>query len=517
MDFVSKLCRHFNLTYEEFKNMISPKTLSDIPSFNHFNDIDKVVLRIKKAIDNQEKIFIYGDYDCDGIMATSILVKAFELLDYSVGYYIPSRYLDGYGLNVDKVKLAYEKGYKLIITVDNGVMQHEAIALAKSLGMDVIVTDHHNVPEILPDADYVLHPTYSNYGELVCCGAYVAYMLSWALLNRSEPYLLCLAAIATISDLMELKDYNRNIVKIALDIMNTTHFASIRYLVGSLDQIDEMTIGLRIAPKINAVGRILEGTQINRLIKFFTTNDEQEINVIGEFIESINNIRKEMTASASSSYIINEDESAIIVVSEEKEGLIGLIANRLLQEYNKPVVVFAKSSDPLIYKGSARSKNGFSIVKAFDSMKDLLLVYGGHSLAGGCSISVDNFDAFKNRFIALADIYKLEEEKEETIELSLDEVTLHNYQILASLGPFGMGFKAPKFSLPKLKTNFLQYSNDGRHIMTPLSMKSKLVGFNIGIDEINGYSWISVEGKMSKNFFRGNETLQFVIDKYNLE
>lgn len=98
MDFVSKLCRHFNLTYEEFKNMISPKTLSDIPSFNHFNDIDKVVLRIKKAIENQEKIFIYGDYDCDGIMATSILVKAFELLDYSVGYYIPSRYLDGYGL-----------------------------------------------------------------------------------------------------------------------------------------------------------------------------------------------------------------------------------------------------------------------------------------------------------------------------------------------------------------------------------------------------------------------------------
>ena len=153
MDFVSKLCRHFNLTYEEFKNMISPKTLSDIPSFNHFNDIDKVVLRIKKAIENQEKIFIYGDYDCDGIMATSILVKAFELLDYSVGYYIPSRYLDGYGLNVDKVKLAYEKGYKLIITVDNGVMQHEAIALAKSLGMDVIVTDHHNVPEILPDAE----------------------------------------------------------------------------------------------------------------------------------------------------------------------------------------------------------------------------------------------------------------------------------------------------------------------------------------------------------------------------
>lgn len=517
MDFISKLCHHYNLTYDEFKEYIRDKSIDDIPDYTHFKDIDKVVNRIKLAFKNKEKILIYGDYDCDGIMATSILVKTFDLLNYNVGYYIPSRYLDGYGLNCEKVQEAYNKGYKLIITVDNGVMQHSAVTLANELGIDVIITDHHNLPSTLPDALYILHPIYSNYGNLVCCGAYVAFMLSWALLGDYEPYLLCLAAIATISDLMELKGYNRDIVKISFSIINKSNFPSINNLIGGSEPVDELTYALKIAPKINAVGRVLEGHQANKIVTFLTTNDTNAIQLLGKSIDEINNKRKEMTSTCTSSLEVDESQSAIVLVCEEKEGLIGLIANQLLQKYNKPVVVFSKSQDESIYKGSARSKNGFSIVKAFESLKDHLLVYGGHSLAGGCSINISNFKEFKKQFIALSDIYKLEEEKEDTIELQLDEVTFHNYEILSSLGPFGMGFKAPKFSLPKLKTNFLKYSNDGKHIMTPLSMKSKLVGFYINRNEVSLYSWINIEGKMALNYFKGNKSLQFIIDKYTLE
>ncbi len=517
MDFISKLCHHYNLTYDEFKELIKEKTIDDIPDYTHFKDIDKVTDRIHLAIKNNEKILIYGDYDCDGIMATSILVKTFELLNYDVGYYIPSRYLDGYGLNCQKVQEAYNKGYKLIITVDNGVMQHEAVNLANNLGIDVIITDHHNIPDVLPDALYILHPTYSNYGDLICCGAYVAFMLSWSLLGHYEPYLLSLAAIATISDLMELKGYNRNIVKISLAMLNEHNYPAIVNLIGTNEPIDESTFALKIAPKINAVGRVLEGHQANKLVQYLTTNSIFDIRNIGKFIDEVNNKRKEMTLSCTSSLQINEDESGIVLICDEKEGLIGLIANQLLQKYNKPVIVFSKAMEEEVYKGSARSKNGFSIVKAFESLKDLLMVYGGHSLAGGCSIKISDFDEFKRRFIGLTDIYKIEEEKDETIELQIDEVTLHNYQILSSLGPFGMGFKAPKFSLPRLKTNFLRYSNDGNHIMTPLSMKSKLVGFYINKENISQYSWINIEGKMALNHFKGSTSLQFIIDKFTLE
>ena len=517
MDFIQKLCNFYNISYEEYKKLIEPVTAYNLPSYTNFKDIDKAVQRIKKAIKNNEKIFIYGDYDCDGVMATSILVKAFSMLSYQVGYYLPSRYIDGYGLNVDKVRLAHEKGYSLIITVDNGVMQHEAIKEAKLLGMDVIVTDHHNVPNILPEADIILHPTYSSYGSVVCCGAYVAYMLAVGILSRHDEYLLSLAGIATISDLMELKEYNRNIVKLAIEYINKFKFEPIVLLVGSLDPLDETTIGMKIAPKINSVGRILEGTQINRLVTFFTTSSIEEREKIHLFIEEANKQRKELTVLAAETVKVDSSSNGIVLVSEEKEGLIGLIANKLLQEHNKPVIVFARSHDENVLKGSARSKQGFSIVKAFESMKDLLLVYGGHSLAGGCSINVENLDEFINRFESLSSIYKLEEEQDDTIELSMEEITFHNYNIYKALGPYGMGFKAPTFIIPKIKTNILEYSKDYRHIMYSLSMKTKIVGFNIGRDEISSYSWIKIEGKFSLNYFKGNETLQFVISKYELE
>lgn len=513
MDFLEKLCNYFHLSKDDYIRLTLPPSIENIPSPAHFLDMESVVKSIHESIDCNEKIFIYGDYDCDGIMSTSILVKTFEKMGVKVGYYIPSRYKDGYGLNEEKVQLAFDKGYRVIITVDNGVCQFKAIELAKSLGMKVIVTDHHTMEEEKVKADYILHPTYSHYGDVICCGAYVAFMLSWALLQEVDPYLLDLAAIATISDMMELKEYNREIVRLALEDFKIHDYPAIRLLAGE-EKLDEQIISLIIAPKINAIGRITTATQVNRLVQYFTTNNEEERNLIYQMIEEGNARRKEWTKKACETLVVDEKEAAIISITDQKEGLIGLIANRLLQQYNKPVVVFAYSEEQGILKGSARSKNGFSIIEAFQELKPYFVVSGGHALAGGCSLKEEFFEDFKKGFIEYAKLHPIIEEKKEVIHLSLDEITVQNYEIYRSLAPYGMGFEAPLFEVDGLQVSSFSFISKGEHLMTPISMKTKLVGFHVSKTSLENYRFIDIIGNMKMNYFHGNTTLQFMIQSY---
>lgn len=513
MDFLEKLCSFLHITKEDYQALTLPPSIDHLASYQQFSDMDKVVDLILESIQNKEKIFIYGDYDCDGIMSTSILVKAFEKMGIKVGYYIPSRYKDGYGLNVDKVLLAHEKGYQMIITVDNGVCQFEAIQKAKDLGMKVIVTDHHALPEERVMADYILHPLYSHYGDVVCCGAYVAFMLSWALLKEVDPYLLDLAAIATISDMMELKDYNREIVRLALKDFETNDYPAIRLLAGE-EKIDEQIISIIIAPKVNAIGRVVESTQVNRLVQYFTTPNEEERKLIFQMIVEGNDRRKEWTKKACENLVIDDNEAAIVAISDQKEGLIGLIANRLLQQYNKPVIIFAYSEELGVLKGSARSKNGFSIMEAFQELKPYFIVSGGHALAGGCSIKKEAFEDFKNAFIDYAKLHPITEEKKEAIQLSLDEITVQNYEIYRSLAPYGVGFEAPQFEVDGLQVSSLSFISKGEHIMTPISMKTKLVGFHINQSSLSNFKTIDIFGNMKMNYFHGKATLQFMIQSY---
>lgn len=514
MDFISKLCDYYHISHDEYEQLIKKATLDDLPSPALFQDMDKACQIIKEAMANQEKIMVYGDYDADGILATSILVNTFNKLHYHVGYYIPSRYIDGYGLNEEKVLLAYEKGYKLIITVDNGVSQHAAIAKAYELGMKVIITDHHSLPSTLPHYEVILHPTYSHYGDTVCCGAYVALMLSKALLDYYDHYLVCLASIATISDMMELKAYNRTIVKLGLDFLKEEKYKNLFMLIKENQNcLDESTYGVQIAPKINAIGRIIENTAINRLVTFFSTDNETEMINLANWIEEVNNERKKITQGAASKLIIDESKPAICIISDEKEGLIGLIANRLLQQYNKPVIVFARGTEEGILKASARSHQGFSIVKCFQSLHHLLEVAGGHDLAGGCSIKEENFEEFQKQFYLLAEQYQIQEEKMPAIKAAIEDITLHNYEILRLLGPFGMGWKAPLFSLENLDIRALSYSKNNLHIMSELSLKTRLVGFNISKDSLADYRYLDVIGHLSLNYYYQQITLQFVIDQ----
>ncbi|MFA5283787.1 MAG: DHH family phosphoesterase, partial [Bacilli bacterium] len=277
MDFYHKLLNYFSLDEEQYKNLVRPLSDADVPSPNRFDNMDEATERITKAIANDERIFIYGDYDCDGVLATAILVKTFQMMGYkNYGYYIPSRYIDGYAITLEKVRQAKEKGYSLIITVDNGITKTEEVALANELGMDVIITDHHEMAEILPDAIAVIHPKLSSSPEVVTSGATMSFFLATSLLKKVDHYLLSLAGISIISDLMELKGYNRDIVRLMINYVNNEHYDPIVLLCESSD-IDENTIGSKFAPKVNAIGRLIEGTNINRLVKYFACDNKDEL------------------------------------------------------------------------------------------------------------------------------------------------------------------------------------------------------------------------------------------------
>lgn len=491
--------------------------LKDIILPNHLNlvGMDKSLDYIHSAIDNHEKIVIYGDYDCDGIMATSILVRAFKILNYDVGYYIPSRYIDGYGLTKKRIDDFKNKGYSLIITVDNGITLCDEIEYANSLNMKVIVTDHHELADKLPNAVSIIHPIISKLGKVVASGGAMAYYLATAMLGYSDNYLLSLAAISIISDLMELKDYNRNMVRLALDDINKKQYLQLLLLNNNETHFDENSFSMKIVPKINALGRILENYKTNCLVNYFTTDNRNEIYKIYKFIEEVNNERKSLTKDSYSELSnVDNSKAAIVVISTAKEGLIGLLAAKLLNDFNKPVIVFTKDDkESGQLKGSARSKKGFSIIKAFHSLDKYIIRCGGHALAGGLTIKEQDYEEFSKGFIMLAEKYAFLEESSESIEISLNDINEENYKLIRKFSPFGQGFKEPLFLLKNIKTSELKFMSQGKHISTPLSISSRLIGFNISATSVMNINFIDLLGSIHQNYYKNYSSIDFMISK----
>jgi len=517
MDFFSKLLQHYHLSESEHAFMSRPLTLADVRFDKHIAGLDAIIERIKAAIEKKEKIIVYGDYDCDGIMSVSIVVKAFELYGYPISYYVPSRYLDGYGLNVKNVAKIAREGYGLIIAVDNGISAFEAIDFAHEKGIDVIVVDHHEVQDHLPDALGILHPFVSHLGEVAASGGFMSFLLASALLDRVEPYLLSLAGISTISDMMPLSAYNRDLLRLALETINANRYPAISKLTNG-KYIDEKVIAMELAPKINAVGRMDETTNINRLIKYFTSTNSEDIELYGGLIETINDTRKNLTKDVISSLGKVAEQPGIVLNLDIKEGLIGLIANRLVNEYRVPTVVFtADSTDSGLLKGSMRSKEGFNITKAFASLDKYLVAHGGHAFAGGLAIRKDDFEAFKSDFIALAGKYQFVDAESEVIEISLDDVNAHNYEILRTFAPFGEGFREPDFVIKGLRTANLNFISDGRHLSTTIGINAKILGFNMLRDDITKGHYVSLYGNFGMSEFRNRYTLEFRVSSYRRE
>lgn len=508
--FLEKLLDYYSLSYEEYLSINKETTLEHFDDGHHFADIEEAANLVKEIIKNKGFILVYGDYDADGIMGTSILVKMFHYLDYQVKYYVPCRYIDGYGINLNNAKKFVKEHIDLVITVDNGVTAFEPIKYLKDNGVKVIVLDHHTKEESLPNADYIIHPLLSSFGEVASSGAFVAFMFSRALLGYSDKYLSTLAAISLISDVMPLKEYNRSLLKVVFKDYKKGEFLPIDLLADN-EGFDENIIGSKIAPRINSIGRMKEDTSINNLIEYFLNEDKDYVLNYFNEISKTNEERKEYTKNIVDSLSISDEKNAIIFISDAKEGIIGLLAGSLCNQYKKPVIVFSKSSDSDILKGSARSIPGFNIIEAFRKFDKYFLTYGGHSLAAGCSLKASDYDKFYTEFMLEASKYSFDRAEEETIDISINDINKENYELIKSFSPFGEGFPAPNLLLNNIKVNALRYSKNNLHIMTNIGFGTRIVGFNFSKDMMSKYSYISAIGNLKYSTFNGYSNIDFVI------
>ncbi|MCI9132184.1 single-stranded-DNA-specific exonuclease RecJ [Thomasclavelia cocleata] len=519
---LAKIFAYKNYSQSQIELMLSNRLIYH--DFSLFSEAEITLERIYEAIENKEKICIYGDYDCDGILATSILVEAFRQLGVDVGYHIPNRLEDGYGLNCQRVEQIASKGYSLIITVDNGVKAYDAVERANELGVDVIITDHHNCEEELPEAFSIIHTKISpDYPYKEISGGFVAYKLASALLKKHDKYLFCLAAITTISDMMPLLDENRALVKRALEFMKENKFTQLELLLGNNQKYSVTSIGFIIAPKINSFGRLSDLINPNHLVKYFRQDASIEIlKAVSSKAVEINAKRQEMTNKQYQNVLttLNSDEQFLYSYQNEiHEGLIGLVAGKYTRQYNRPSFVMSLDTNKNIYKGSARGIEGLSLNNIFKQVEDILESYGGHALAGGFSVKFDNVEKLKQK---LTDYLNNQLENYQppltsVLEVSSDEISQISVKQLEQLEPLGNGNEEMYFYAKDLPVKRVILLSNGKHLRFDLDLpntRGQALFFNHGdiFEKYKDVQKINVIGKFNINVYNNMESVNLIIE-----
>lgn len=443
--------------------------------------------RVRLAKERGERVLVFGDYDADGICATTILCGCLKEYGINALKTVPERE-EGYGLNVEKIeKINSETKIDLIITVDCGISDADKIRQIKDKGIDVIVTDHHEPPETLPDC-ICINPKIKgqNYGFDGLCGGGVAYKLGYALIgDRADEY-LDFAALATVADSMDLVGENRDIVVEGLKIINANPRAAFRTFLGDTQkEITAQTLAYSVAPRVNAGGRMGDA---NAALKLFSSTDQKEIFDLSVKLNVYNATRQSLCEEAflSAKEIISAtgaDADRIIIVrgDEWKAGILGIVAAKLVENYNKPVIVFAKCEN--IYKGSARSVEGINIYDAVFAVREYLKAFGGHTQAAGLSVTEENFENFRRAINEYAEktFKDKEAEKEIYIDIKAEgEIPVRLAEEIELLEPFGVGNRRPLFAV-----------NVDETVMTPLKEGSPHYSFSTEAVEMLDFNGVN--------------------------
>lgn len=459
----------------------------------------KVVTYLKHIIREQKKILISGDFDCDGICATTLLYSGLMKLGLVTGYYIPNRQKDGYGLSTKLVELYHSKGYEVIICVDNGVIAHDAIARAYELGMEVVVLDHHEMDERTSNYEYVLHPLLMEEEFHYLCGTGVVLEVLRSLLEI-DSYMLTLGALAAISDMMILWGENRRVVRLGIKAMAEDRGTPLWHLLDSED-LDEGVLALKLAPKINAVGRMYEKANPNQLVKYLLCDDVSAVSKTAVQISALNEDRKALSKEilALAQAQIDTSLPYLMAVGVFHEGIVGLVASSLVHEYHRPV--FVLSSDNGILKGSCRSVSSIDLV---DMLRNCpyLEVFGGHKAAGGLSLKEENFELFKNYVEEYMNTHEMSEECVSYIPLSIDEFSLDEIEEIYALRPFLRVQEEPLYRFNGLKLSEARFMSEGKHARWNLSNGSEIVFFQIP-EEIKKCDYLDVIGTLKVSTYRG--------------
>lgn len=453
-------------------------------------DMDRAVKRVQQALEAGEHILIWGDFDVDGQTSTSLLVSALSGLGGVVSSYIPQRGTEGHGITISRLETLIDgRGVQLVVTCDTGIAEHQAVDFATARGVDMVITDHHQLTPTLPDAVAVVNPQRLAVGHpaRTLPGVGAAYKLVEALYSEAGrqdelDQFLDLVALGIVADVVVVVDDARYLLQRGLDVLRQTERIGLKALYDLANvipsKIDEETIGFTIAPRLNAVGRMGDA---NMSVEFLTTTDTERALILANELEGMNNRRKFDTERITSAAVAMIDDnpqllkSAALVLSKEGwgSGIIGIVANRLVDLYNRPVVLFSENDG--FAQGSARSVAGCNITQAIqqvaDENPDMILGFGGHMMAAGLQIEsyrVSDFRRALGRAVS-AQLGTADEAEEPTLTidalLGFGDVTLELAHSLRKIAPFGPGNPAPLFATERVKLrNQRQIGKSGEHI-----------------------------------------------------
>ena len=491
---VIKVLTNRGVTEDKIENYIKP-SLDNIHDPYLFENMKETVELIIKHVLSKKKIYVVSDYDVDGVCSGFILSDYLSLIGGEVVNIIPDRIKDGYGINKNHVDIAFNDGASLIITTDNGIAAIEAVSYAKEKGLDVIVTDHHEVPKVIdengdnkyiyPDADYIIDHKMPNckYPFKDMCGTGVAYKLILAINeyiklsldtsfdSKFDEYIQ-FVALATVCDIVSLTDENRDMVSAGLKLMKNTKNLGLKSLIEATgikkDSISSYHLGFILGPCVNSSGRL---DTANLSLELFKTSDEQRAKKIASELAELNNERKDMTEKNTKIAVdmaANDTNNILVLYLEDcHESIAGIVAGRVKEVYYKPVIVFAGKASDGVIKGSARSIDSFNIFDGITKVKDLTVKFGGHKMAAGLSIKYDYLEEFRNR-INSENILS-EEDLIETIyidcKMPLDYISYKLIDDLSVLEPFGKDNNKPIFGLSNIKVKKIQIFGANNNVL----------------------------------------------------
>ena len=459
------LCNRGITTHPEAKSFLQP-SLNDLLEPNRLIGIPPAAKRIVKALHDDEKIVLYGDYDVDGITGIAILWQCLRLAGTEVAYYVPHRLDEGYGLNTESIRQLAEKGAKLIVTIDCGITAVEQAAEARKLGVDLIITDHHEYSGQLPPAVSIVHPDLpgQDYPNKNLCGSGVAFKLAWALAQNFSgaqkvspefrDYLLSatgFAALGTIADVVPLTGENRVLTHFGMQGLASSPDKGMQALIKAAGlagaKLQSADIGFRLAPRLNAAGRM---GHARLAVELFTNSTEPRAAQIASYLESQNTqrqkVQKEITAQAVaqvSAMGMDKDDWHGIVLSEDNwhGGVVGIVASKVVDKYHRPTAVISLANGQ--GQGSCRSVRGFDICQALRACSEHLLEFGGHAMAAGLKIEPDKIEAFRSAFNSYALEHLGKDQLVASIDIDaavgLDELDMSTTEMIERLGPFGQG------------------------------------------------------------------------------
>ena len=496
-------------TYEEAKKFFRP-SLSDLYDPFLMKDMELAIIRLNEAIENNEKILIYGDYDVDGTTSVALVYSFLENYYEKLDYYIPDRYLEGYGISYQGIDFASENNFSLVIALDCGIKAMEKIKYAKEKNIDFIICDHHEPDNEIPKAVAVLDAKRKDcnypFKELSGCGVGFKLLQAFAQKNNIPfetliPY-LDLVVVSIASDIVPIVDENRILARFGLEQLNKNPRIGLKKII-DIAGIKNKEIGIsdivfKIGPRINAAGRIEQGKRATNLL---TEKNEENANIICKTIDSFNTKRKNFDTKITEEaldLIKNNPEAknkkANVLYSENwHKGVIGIVASRVIETYYRPTIILTKSNGLIV--GSARSVADFDLYKAIDSCSDLFVNFGGHKYAAGLSLKEENLKEFTERFEKIVSEEINEDQLKPKIHvdnhLNLDDITPKFLRILKQFAPFGPGNMSPVFTSKNIYDwgNGRKIGKKGQHIKLDIfqfidkklsKTRYEAIGFNLG-------------------------------------